>query len=182
MKELVEPAADEYIRRTMAAHSGTLRRYLSRRCNPEETEDILQEIWIRFWNRPLDKPFSAGELPWLLRVARNLLVDRYRKTQSENNLRSRYGENLRRGERTKKVALCPEFADLLRSLLDNREQAPEYRLLLEHLLRDRGARTEPIERLLGKSERTVRRMTRKLLSELARGLEENGYTAELLQD
>jgi RNA polymerase sigma-70 factor (ECF subfamily) len=44
-----------------------------------EAEDILQETFVRVWNRAeIYDPRIAGPLPWIVRVARNRAIDRVR--------------------------------------------------------------------------------------------------------
>lgn len=60
--------------------------FLGRLGNPEAAADLLQELAIRVWQR-ID---AVGELPddqqqrWLYSIARNLVIDHYRRSQMRN--------------------------------------------------------------------------------------------------
>jgi len=47
--------------------------------SPEEAEDILQEVWFQL-SRLVDLDELQSISGWLFRVARNQIIDRYRKT------------------------------------------------------------------------------------------------------
>lgn len=67
-------------------HYELIRRYLLKRCPPEQTEDLAQETFLRVWEsrrRPLDE----SRLPaYLLRVARNLWIDHLRWQKNWGNV------------------------------------------------------------------------------------------------
>lgn len=48
----------------------------------EDAEDILQEVWYQFSNQPETEAIEQVS-GWLHRVARNKIIDRYRKKQDE---------------------------------------------------------------------------------------------------
>ncbi len=60
----------------------------------EEAEDLTQEIFFKLYNSinkyDFDKNFSA----WLLTLARNHLIDQYRKTKWEKKSRDEFNEHL----------------------------------------------------------------------------------------
>src|SRR5215510_9844673 len=54
----------------------------------EDAEDILQDVWLQFTNMMNASPVEQASA-WLFRVAKNRIVDKYRKNQSspfENSL------------------------------------------------------------------------------------------------
>jgi RNA polymerase sigma-70 factor (ECF subfamily) len=54
-------------------------RYTNRK---DEAEDLTQEIFIRLYqNLKSYRPEAGSFLSWILRVARNLIIDRYRQTR-----------------------------------------------------------------------------------------------------
>jgi len=59
----------------------------------QESEDMTQEIFVKVYNSlskfDLSKNFDA----WLLTLARNQLIDQYRKTKWEKKIRDDYDEN-----------------------------------------------------------------------------------------
>jgi len=62
-------------------HGSFLYNFLMRRHNGDihVTEDILQETFFRAWKTPRLARDPHRARPWLLTVARNIIVDRYRK-------------------------------------------------------------------------------------------------------
>src|SRR5256885_6900820 len=46
----------------------------------EDAEDILQDVWYRFSNVMNSEPIQEASA-WLFRVARNRIIDKYRKQQ-----------------------------------------------------------------------------------------------------
>ena len=49
---------------------------------PGDADDIFQEVWLRAL-RNLDSYEDRGFLSWLIRIARNLIIDRFRKRRPE---------------------------------------------------------------------------------------------------
>ncbi|MEE9389655.1 MAG: RNA polymerase sigma factor [Candidatus Aminicenantaceae bacterium] len=60
----------------------------------EEAEDLTQEIFLKLYNSlpkyDLEKNFSA----WFLTLARNYMIDNYRKTKWEKKTRDEFNEHL----------------------------------------------------------------------------------------
>ena len=51
--------------------------------DPGATEDLLQELFIRLWNRARDFDGSRGALGvWILSIARNMAIDHIRSAQA----------------------------------------------------------------------------------------------------
>lgn len=51
--------------------------------DPGATEDLLQELFIRLWNRARDFDSSRGALGvWILSIARNMAIDHVRSAQA----------------------------------------------------------------------------------------------------
>jgi RNA polymerase sigma-70 factor, ECF subfamily len=46
-------------------------------------EDVLQETWRKFWERPTAFDADRSFLPWITRVACNLLMDWYRRQRRD---------------------------------------------------------------------------------------------------
>jgi RNA polymerase sigma-70 factor (ECF subfamily) len=66
-------------------HRAPLRRFLARQCGSEATaQELAQEVWFRVIRAVQDGNYSAdGRFgPYLFRIARNHLIDWYRKTGS----------------------------------------------------------------------------------------------------
>jgi RNA polymerase sigma-70 factor, ECF subfamily len=76
-RQPAEPYIPEVYRKTI----GPLYAYVSRRCAGERTlaEDVVQETWLRaveVWRR---QGLPDAPSAWLMAVARNLLIDHYRR-------------------------------------------------------------------------------------------------------
>lgn len=62
-------------------HAVDLRRFLAKRLNdPRDADDLLQEVFLRAIRRP---PAGDGRA-WLFAVARNVLIDHYRRPRREH--------------------------------------------------------------------------------------------------
>ncbi|MEP7362184.1 MAG: sigma-70 family RNA polymerase sigma factor [Acidobacteriota bacterium] len=78
-------AQDERIAQTLEREQQRLRQFIRRRVpDPGDAEDILQEVFFEFvaayrMMKPIEQ---AGA--WLFRVARNRIIDRFRKKQPES--------------------------------------------------------------------------------------------------
>lgn len=62
----------------MADYGPGLRRYFARRAGADEAEDLVQEVFMRLQARAVDDPVDNVE-GYLFRVARNVLISRYRQ-------------------------------------------------------------------------------------------------------
>jgi len=67
-------------RELMRRHAAPLRHYTLRLMKQEaEAEDVVQETFLRLWQRAADyKPQAARAKTWLYRIAHNLCIDRLR--------------------------------------------------------------------------------------------------------
>jgi len=69
------PAYRELVRR----HAGNLRRFAGRLLRDDtEAEDVVQETFLRLWQRAADYTAAARVGTWLHRITHNLAVDRLR--------------------------------------------------------------------------------------------------------
>ena len=113
MIDAVHRVQDEHIAATVEREQSRLRQFIRRRVSdPGEAEDILQEVFYEFTVAyRLMKPVEQAGA-WLFRVARNRIIDRFRKTRPEEYLLD---------ELTPSAEAGPERAYALRQL----EQALE---------------------------------------------------------
>ncbi len=79
--------ADAALGDWMAEYGPGLRRYFARRAGTEEAEDLVPEVFLRLQARASDDPVDNIE-GYLFRVARNVLISRYR-TKGFNSLAER---------------------------------------------------------------------------------------------
>jgi RNA polymerase sigma-70 factor, ECF subfamily len=76
--------ADAAVAELYSGHARALHDYIERLCpDPASAEDIVQETFIRAWlHLPRLRAEDRPVRPWLLRVARNLLIDAGRAARS----------------------------------------------------------------------------------------------------
>jgi RNA polymerase sigma-70 factor (ECF subfamily) len=67
-----------------ARYRGPLYRYLARHCeDPAVTDELYQEAWLRVIQARSQWRPESRFAPWLFRIARNLLVDHWRRRPAE---------------------------------------------------------------------------------------------------
>lgn len=65
-------------------YRGSLHRYLVHHCgSPAVAEDLYQDVWIKVVNARADYEPLARFSTWLFRIARNRLIDHYRRQSSQ---------------------------------------------------------------------------------------------------
>ncbi len=60
--------------------------------NREEAEDMTQEIFVKLWRRLPSYDPRKDFTAWFLTLARNFLIDEYRKTKLEKGLRDEFDD------------------------------------------------------------------------------------------
>ena len=71
------PGRGGAVRRWMEAHQVEIRRHLVGMLeDPDEAEDVLQEVWLAAHRSPPAERDGGGVRPWLYRVATNAALDR----------------------------------------------------------------------------------------------------------
>lgn len=60
----------------------------------EGAEDMTQEIFLKLHNSLAKYDFSKNFNAWILTLARNYLIDNYRKTKKEREKRDEFNENI----------------------------------------------------------------------------------------
>ena len=139
---------DRQISETVDQQRSRLRIFISRRvADPSDVEDILQEVFFELVEAyRLMKPVETAGA-WLFRVARNRIIDRFRKkkpaTMAELNLESEEGELLSIDELLPSPDGGPEAAYARTLLIEELEAAldelPEEqrRVFIEHEIEGR---------------------------------------------
>jgi len=67
----------------MALYEGILSAHLGRYVSPPDADDLLQDLWLRVWQRARQWDGRGRPLAWLLAIGTNLAL---------NHLRARHGE------------------------------------------------------------------------------------------
>ena len=139
---------DRQISETVDQQRSRLRSFISRRvADPSDVEDILQEVFFELVEAyRLMKPVETAGA-WLFRVARNRIIDRFRKkkpaTMADLNLESEEGELLSIDELLPSPDGGPEAAYARTLLIEELEAAldelPEEqrRVFIEHEIEGR---------------------------------------------
>ncbi len=60
-------------------HKGPLYRYVMRQCGPQYADELYQDIWLNVINARQAYAVKAGFRTWLYRIARNRIIDHYRR-------------------------------------------------------------------------------------------------------
>jgi RNA polymerase sigma-70 factor (ECF subfamily) len=60
-------------------HEASLRRHLERYVTPADADDLLQELWLRVWQRAGQWDGRGRALAWLLAIATNLALNHLRR-------------------------------------------------------------------------------------------------------
>ena len=93
-------------------------RYLRRLGGGANSEDILQEVFIRFIREVQhDRIQKGSELRWLYRASRNLAIDYYRKDRKNTPWTD--DRIAATGEGEGKIVLGSELANLMSQSLDS---------------------------------------------------------------
>jgi RNA polymerase sigma-70 factor (ECF subfamily) len=71
-------ALDDLIR----LHQATLRAHLERYVASTDADDLLQEVWLRVWQRAQQWDGRGRPLAWLLAIATNLALNHLRRRQT----------------------------------------------------------------------------------------------------
>src|SRR3954452_23276780 len=139
---------DRQISEAVEQQRSRLRSFISRRvADPSDVEDILQEVFFEFVEAyRLMKPVETASA-WLFRVARNRIIDRFRKKKpvplADLNVESEEGEMLELEEFLPSSDAGPEAAYarvvLIEELENALEELPEQqrRVFIEHEIEGR---------------------------------------------
>ena len=60
-------------------HKGPLYRFVMRQCGSEFVDELFQDIWLKVVNSRKHYKVSAAFKTWLYRIARNRIIDHYRR-------------------------------------------------------------------------------------------------------
>jgi RNA polymerase sigma-70 factor (ECF subfamily) len=74
----IQQGDPEAFERLARSHASTLRAHLRRYVEPQAAEDLLQEVWLRLWQRAGQWKGSGTVIGWLLAIATNLALNALR--------------------------------------------------------------------------------------------------------
>jgi len=123
-----------------------------------EAQDVAQETFARLWSERerLHDPDAVAS--WIYRTSTRIAVDRYRRVRREDELIDDVGDEADPGQQLDARRMLARFA----------AHAPADELEVAILSRIDGLRQDEIARVLGCSDRTVRRLLQKLETRLSR--------------
>jgi RNA polymerase sigma-70 factor (ECF subfamily) len=79
---------DQRFKEVYAEHYGAVYRYCYRRLSSDDVADVTDEVFVVAWRRLDEMPSGADSLPWLYRVARNLISNAHRGERRRLRLRA----------------------------------------------------------------------------------------------
>ncbi|WP_371674691.1 sigma-70 family RNA polymerase sigma factor [Streptomyces sp. NBC_00289] len=142
----------------------------------QRAEDVVQETMIRAWNHKSHlHPEISSLRPWLVTVARRIVIDDFRSRQTLHEVGSKPLENQRAADDNNRILLLAVLSDALAAI-----SPAHQRILAETYFKS--ARPVDVAKSLGIPAGTVRSRTFYALRSLKLALEERGLTYELLRD
>lgn len=122
--------------------------------SPETASDIVQNVFLKLWEKRLELNSINNIEAWLYRVTKNELVDFLRKTAADNRLKQKLWENMPVAttdtEENMDGKYCKEIISKAVNLL------PPQRKLIYTLNRDSGLNYQQIAEKLSISKHTVK--------------------------
>jgi RNA polymerase sigma factor (sigma-70 family) len=93
VESVTEPAQPDLDRLYREHYRAVLRYVVRRHGDVDDARDVAAEVFLVAWQRRADLP-AGRPLPWLYRVAANLLAHRYRSAERTASLHRRAGNDL----------------------------------------------------------------------------------------
>jgi RNA polymerase sigma-70 factor (ECF subfamily) len=134
-------------------------------------QDVVQETMLRAWRHPDVLDHERGSVrPWLFTVARNIVVDEWRRHRTDRDVPLEDGRETAEDDRTDAVLDSWIVGDALSRL------SADHRAVLEQCYYQ-GRTTADAARVLGIPEGTVKSRAHYALRALRLALQEMGVTA-----
>jgi RNA polymerase sigma-70 factor, ECF subfamily len=134
-------------------------------------QDVVQETMLRAWRRPEVLAQAHGSVrPWLFTVARNIVVDEWRRHRTDRDVPLEEGAETAEEDRTDAVLDTWVLGEALTHL------SADHRAVLEQCYYQ-GRTTADAARVLGIPEGTVKSRAHYALRALRLALQEMGVTA-----
>ena len=156
------------------SYASDIYRYVVLRISTKEVaEDLVSEIFLSAWkHRARYNPDKASAKTWLFTIAKNALIDHYRKTKPQSEL----FENIKDGtdlmETTHWNLLSDEIQKALQLLTEEQREIVELRVW-------HGFSHAEIAQLISKDERAVRVMFHRSLQSLKKHISPQSYLSFL---
>ncbi len=134
-------------------------------------QDVVQETMLRAWRRPEVLGQVHGSVrPWLFAVARNVVIDEWRRHRTDRDVPLEVGPETSEDDRTDAVLDTWIVGEALTRL------SPQHRAVIDQCYYQ-GRTTADAAAVLGIPEGTVKSRTHYALRALRLALEEMGVTA-----
>lgn len=112
-------------------HSGRLYEYLKKKVPGENTQDLLQETFVKLHSSREKYNSQYPFLPWLFTVTRNVLFDFFKKAETQNSKLSAPQKLIENMALATDGSTSHDFSELLLNLPENQKRAIELRYLNE---------------------------------------------------
>jgi RNA polymerase sigma-70 factor, ECF subfamily len=89
----LNPSPDERFRELYEEHAETLARYVSRRTDRAEVQDVVSETFLTAWRRFAELPDDP--VPWLFVTARKMIANRHRSMERKRALHDKVAADVR---------------------------------------------------------------------------------------
>ncbi len=160
---------EKYFQEIYQKFSPMIYRFLRQRLPEEDALDILQNTFEKFlYELKKGKNFRGKEKAWLFQVSYNLFVDFLRKEKRHLSIEER-----REIHTSSPPISSEELRKIFTQVAYRMDPKGRYLLLLDALLEKKLSQKE-IGEILGKSDRTIRRMIKKLFYEIEKELKKRG--------
>lgn len=126
--------------------------------NKEPAEDVIQDLFMKAWdNRTRYNPEKGTLRTWLYAILRNLIIDKYRKSKTNKEVK----------EEIEELNLCEDRKDddeiLVWDSLDKLKKDEKELLILRYM---QDLTNSDIARIKGKSENTIKVAIHRVIKKL----------------
>lgn len=148
--------------------------YLS---SPSLAEDVLQELFLKLWEKRSALPGIQQFENYFFVALRNMLISALRKSERQQQIITHIRQAAILQPTPTELA---EATDLQQTIHHVLNQLPEKQRLIYKMSREEGLSHDDIGKELGLSPRTVSNIISLVLNELRQALKAQGYLAELI--
>ena len=131
-------------------------------------KDVIQEVFIRLWERRQDLERIENIEAWLYRMTENKVIDFLRKAAADGRLKEAIWKNLPNQQENPEVLVeAKEYHQIIRKAIDS---LPAQRKLIYQLNREKGLNYQEIAQTLQISKHTVKNQLSTALQSIRRFL------------
>ena len=162
-------------------HKDALYRFFLRQCgNQSRAEELYQDVWLRVINARDSYEHKAKFTTWLYRIAHNILIDHFRKPQTQTD------------DETDAENVPDDAANDPEVILSGQEKIERFRVQLKNLPKEQqevfllkeeaGLSLEEIALSVGESKETVKSRLRYAVKKLKQALNSEGLIKNVIGD